>query len=57
VDGVEAFRLPLRQMNEPHGTNLESLVLDALNDLARKTPFDGIRFDDGQRSLGHIRRL
>ena len=29
----------------------------ALNDLARKMPLDGVRFDDGQRPLGHPRIL
>ena len=33
------------------------VVLDALNDLARKAPFDGVGFDDGERPFGHIRRL
>ena len=54
---VEAFRLPLRQMDTLHGTNLESRILDVLNDLAGKVPLDSVRLDDGQRPLGHIGRL
>jgi len=37
----------------PHGTNLESLGLDALNDCPGKPPFDGIGFDDGECPFGH----
>ena len=40
-------------MHAPHGTNLESRVLDALNDPAGEPPLDGVRLDDGQRPLGH----
>ena len=53
VHRVEAFGLLLRQMHAPHGTNLESLVLDALNDPAGEMPFHGVRLDDRQRPLGH----
>src|SRR4026208_2155234 len=57
VDGVESLRLSVREADALHGTDLESLALDALKDLARKTPLDGVRFDDGRRAFGHIRRL
>src|SRR5205085_879875 len=50
---VKAFGLRLRQTHEPHGTDLESLSFDALNDSACEMPFQGIRLDDRQRSLGH----
>ena len=53
---VEAFGLALRQVDAPHGTNLESFVLDALNDPAGEAPLDRVRLDDRQRPLG-IRRL
>ena len=43
MHGVEAFGLFLRQSEQPHGTDLESLVFDAVNDFPRKMPFDGIR--------------
>ncbi len=48
-----SLRPALRQVHAPHGTNLESLVLDALNDPAGEPPFDGVRLDDGQRPFGH----
>ena len=54
---VEAFGLRFDKVHAPHGTNLESLVLDALNDPAGQTPLHGVRLDDGQRPFGHIRRL
>ena len=50
---VEPFGLRPRQVDPPHGANLESLVLDALNDPARELPLHGVRLDDGQRAFRH----
>jgi hypothetical protein len=54
MNGVETFRFSFRQTDEPHGTNLESRLLDALKDLAGEPSSDRVRFDDGQRPF-HIR--
>jgi hypothetical protein len=40
-------------MDAPHGTDLESLVLDALNEPAGESPFDRVRLYDGQCALKH----
>jgi hypothetical protein len=40
-------------LHPPHGTNLESLFLDARENATGQTPLDGIRLDDRQRPLNH----
>jgi hypothetical protein len=54
--GVKTFRLTLRQIDEAHGTDLECLVLDALDDSTGHTRAHGVRLDDGKRQF-HIRSL
>ena len=56
VDGVEALRLADREVKQPHGTDLESRLLDALNNTACVPCGDGIRLDDGQCTF-HIEEL
>src|SRR5262245_20643838 len=41
-------------MKPPHRAHGESGVLDSLKNPARQTTVDGVRLDDGQRSLGHV---
>ena len=53
MDGIEAFRLAFRQVQLPYGTNLESLVLDPVQNTPGKPPLDRIRLDNGQRPFDH----
>ena len=53
MDGVEPLGLAFRQVQPPHGTNLESLVLDAVQNPAGELPLHRVRLDNGQRPLGH----
>jgi hypothetical protein len=44
-------------MDEPHGTDLESCFLDALENLPALASFHGVRFDDCKRTFGHKLRI
>jgi hypothetical protein len=50
---VKPLSLGFREVQPAHGTNLESLVLDAVKNPAGKMPFHRVRLYDGQRPLGH----
>src|SRR4249920_3670656 len=52
--GIQTLGLRLRQMDAFHGTDLESLFLDALDDFAGHPTLDGVRLDDRKRPLGHL---
>jgi hypothetical protein len=56
MHGIKALGFTSREMKHPHGTNLESGLLDALNDPARVAGRHCIRFDDRKRSF-HIVEL
>jgi hypothetical protein len=53
MHGVETLGLPPGQVDTPDGTNLESGLLDALDDPASKATFHCIRLDHGQGTLRH----
>jgi len=55
MHGIEPFRLAPREMQLPHGTDLESSSFDALDDGPHLPPFDGIWLDDSERPFGHSR--
>jgi hypothetical protein len=40
-------------MHAPHGTNLESIIFNALNDPTGEPALDGIGFDYREGPLGH----
>ena len=48
MDRVEALGFLLRQVPQPHRTNAESRVFDALDDPAGKARPDGVWLDDGK---------
>ena len=50
---VEPLRLGFRHVDATDGTNLESLLLDALDDPAREPSLHGVGLDDSQRSFEH----
>jgi hypothetical protein len=56
MHGIEPFRFTLSQPLQPHGTNLESCLFDALNDFAAVTRRNRVRLDDRKRQL-HIRSI
>jgi hypothetical protein len=56
MHGIKPLGFASREMKHPHGTNLESGLLDALNDPAGVTSRHRIRFDDRKRSF-HIVKL
>ena len=45
MNGVEALGLRLREVHTLHGTDLESRILDALDNPAHHPPFNGVRLD------------
>jgi len=53
MHGIKTFGLFLGQMHEAHGTDLESLSFNALENRAGQVPLHGVGLDDGQRPLGH----
>jgi hypothetical protein len=53
MDRIEPLRLSPGQLDPADGTNLESRLLDALNDPAGEPPLYGIGFDNGKRAFDH----
>src|SRR5712692_650408 len=56
VDGVEALRLLLRELQHLHGHRLEARLLELRQDLADDAGLQGVRLEDAEGSLdGHVR--
>jgi hypothetical protein len=53
MNGVKAFGLNFGETEASQRADAETGFLDALKNPARQATFDGVRLDDGQRSLGH----
>jgi hypothetical protein len=51
MNSVKAFGFLHREVNAPHGTNLESGILDTLENSAGDVPLESVRLDNRQRSL------
>jgi hypothetical protein len=53
MDGIKAFGLAGGEVNPAYGTDLESFILDTLDDPAGDASLDGVWFDDCESALGH----